>query len=314
MTDPALPASEALAAFLDHLRGERRASPRTVEAYARDVSAFLGFLAEHAGEEPTLSALSALEARDLRAYLAHRRRDDAPLSPRSLARALAAIRSFFRYLARRYGLKNDDIALVRGPKAPRTAPRPVDETAARALLDLADEEGREPWVGARDAAVLALLYGAGLRISEALALTGGDAPLGEAARIQGKGGKTRIAPILPAVHEAVEAYRGQCPFALIDEAPLFRGFRGGPLGARAVQKTVAKLRGFLGLPESATPHALRHAFATHLLAGGADLRSIQELLGHADLSTTQIYAEVDLESLRETYERAHPRARILNES
>jgi integrase/recombinase XerC len=308
MTAPSVSAEEARLAYLAHLRGERRASARTGEAYGRDLAAFLAFLGEHLGGAPTLADLAALEARDFRAYLARRRAGPDGLSARSAARALAAIRGLFRYLARRYGVNNEELALVLGPKLKRTLPRPVGETAARALLDLAAADDDHPWVGARDAAVLALLYGAGLRISEALALTGADSPLGEALRVVGKGGKERVVPILPAVAAAVSRYVALCPHPLPPGGALFRAVRGGPLGARAVQARMESLRARLGLPATATPHALRHAFATHLLAHGADLRSIQELLGHADLSTTQIYAEVDADTLLGVYDQAHPRA------
>lgn len=301
-------AEDARLAYLSHLIGERRASPRTGEAYGRDLAAFLAFLNEHLGAVPRLSDLAELQARDFRAYLAKRRSGPDGLSPRSAARALAAIRGFFRYAARRWGVKNDELALVAGPKLSRTLPRPVSERAAFALLDLAAGDDDEPWIGARDAAVLALLYGCGLRISEALSLTGADAPLGKALRVIGKGGKERLVPVLPAVSDAVERYRALCPHALAPAAPLFRAVRGGPLGPRAVQARMESLRARLGLPATATPHALRHAFATHLLAHGADLRSIQELLGHADLSTTQIYADVDADTLLGIYDQAHPRA------
>ncbi len=304
-----LSAEQALEAYMTHLAGERRASAATLDAYRRDIAGFLDFLSEHEGAPPTLGDLRALPARDLRAYLAHRRRAEPAPAPRSIARALAAIRGYFRYLERRFDAKNDEVALVRGPRLARTLPRPVSVDAAKALLAYAEDDADEPWIGARDAAVLALLYGAGLRISEALGLTGADAELGETLRILGKGGKERIAPILPAVADAVSRYARLCPFTPGASEPLFRGVRGGPLGARAVQKLMARLRLALGLPESATPHALRHAFATHLLANGADLRAIQELLGHADLATTQIYADVDAETLSAVHRAAHPRGR-----
>jgi integrase/recombinase XerC len=300
-------AEEARFAYLAHLRGERRASPKTCEAYGRDLAAFFAFLEEHLGGAPTLEDLAGLYARDFRAYLAKRRAGPDGLSPRSAARALAAIRGFFRYAERRWGMKNDELALVQGPKLPRSLPRPVSEDAVSALLELAAED-EESWVGVRDAAVMALLYGAGLRIAEALALKGADAPLGDALRVTGKGGKERVVPILPAVADAVARYVAVCPHALGPDAALFRGVRGGPLGPRAVQARMESLRARLGLPATATPHALRHAFATHLLAHGADLRAIQELLGHADLSTTQIYADVDADTLLGIYDQAHPRA------
>lgn len=308
MSASRISAEEARLAYLAHLRGERRASVRTGEAYGRDLAAFFAFLTEHLGETPTLQDLAELHARDFRAYLARRRSGPDGLSPRSTARALAAIRGFFRYAQRRWGMKNDELGLVQGPKLARALPRPVSETAAQSLIDMAAEDDVEPWVGARDAAVLALLYGAGLRISEALSLTGADAPLDDVIRVMGKGGKVRLVPVLPVVRDAVERYRALSPHPLTAGAPLFRGVRGGALGPRAVQARMESLRAQLGLPATATPHALRHAFATHLLAHGADLRAIQELLGHADLSTTQIYAEVDADTLLGIYDKAHPRA------
>ena len=297
-----------LSAWVRYLADERRFSPHTVEAYGRDVAAFLGFLTEHVGEDPTASTLTAVEPRDLRAYLAFRRQGDNRLNDRSLSRALAAIRAFYRWLERRKGVENARIGLVRGPRLKPTLPRPVSESAAFALIAEAEADNEAPWIAARDAAMLTLLYAAGLRISEALALTGRDHPLPETLRVIGKGNKTRLAPMLPAAREAIAAYVHACPFALARDEPLFRGARGGALNPRIVQGLMARLRVRLGLPDSATPHALRHAFATHLLAGGGDLRTIQELLGHASLSTTQRYADVDSERLVEGYKSAHPRA------
>lgn len=300
-------AGAAMTAWLDVLASERRLSAHTVDAYGRDVAALLGFLANHLGETVTLAALGALQPRDLRAYLAFRRGGPTPLADRSIARALAAIRSYLTFLERRFGVANARLGLVKGPRLKSTLPRPVAAEAALALLDAAEVEPDEPWIGARDAAVLTLLYAAGLRISEALSLTGADRPLPDALIIRGKGGKDRLAPMLPAARDAVEAYAAACPFALDRAGPLFRGARGGPLHPRIVQAAMAKLRVRLGLPVSSTPHALRHAFATHLLARGADLRIIQELLGHASLSTTQRYAAVDADAMIAAYAKAHPR-------
>lgn len=302
-----LPASDALALWLDHLAGERRASPKTSEAYGRDVAGFLGFLSQHLGEAVMLSGLDGLKAADFRAWLAARRRDGA--GPATLARALSAVRAFYRYLDRRWAVTAPALALIEGPRRPRPKPKPVSEEAARRLIEDAEARGGEPWVEARDAAILSLLYGCGLRIAEALSLTGGDAPLGPTLRITGKGGKTRIVPVLPAVRDAVESYVSACPYAPERGEALFRGVRGGPLGSRTVQKAMTELRSRLGLAPSATPHALRHAFATHLLAHGGDLRAIQELLGHASLSTTQIYADIEPGRLVAAHTAAHPRAR-----
>jgi len=293
-------------AFLAH---ERRASPRTLESYGAVIANFIAFMEGHRGETLTLAGCSELRAADFRAWLAFRRTGDSPLSARSLSHALSATRAFFRYLDRRLGVENAELALVRGPKVKPTLPRPVSETSARDLLDeAAGDEDRQPWERARDTAVLTLLYGCGLRISEALALKRSDAPLGATLRVTGKGGKTRLAPVLPVVAQAVADWLAVCPFALAPDDALFRAKRGGPLGPRAVQAQMAVLRGRLGLPSSATPHALRHAFATHLLGAGADLRAIQELLGHASLSTTQKYTAVDAEGLLAVYRKAHPQS------
>jgi integrase/recombinase XerC len=305
----ASPAGEALAAWLDHLVHERRSSPRTVESYAGCVQPFLAFLEIHRGERLSVGDLGGVTPAEIRAYLAARRSGERPLCARSVSQALSAIRSFYRWLDRRLGVVNPGLALVRGPKLPRSAPRPVSEVAARELIaDAGDDPELDPWEGARDAAVLTLLYGCGLRISEALSLRAGDLPLGDTLRVVGKGSKTRIVPVLPAVNAALQAYAQALPWAVGPDEPLFRARRGGPLSPRHVQATVQGLRGRLGLPPSATPHALRHSFATHLLGAGADLRSIQELLGHASLSTTQRYADVDAEGLLAAYGKAHPRA------
>ena len=302
-------ARDAQLAWLQHLAHERRASPRTLEAYGAGVSAYLTFLEGHLGETVTVAHLGAATPQDLRAYLAARRGGASPLAARSLAQALSTIRSFHRYLDKRLDTPNAAIALVRGPRLKPGTPRPVTEAQARGLIAETDGDGdAAPWVAARDQAVLTLLWGCGLRISEALALKAGDAPLSESLRILGKGGKTRLVPVLPAVREAVEAYRVLVPFVATSEAPLFRAVRGGPLTPRHVQATVQRVRGRLGLSERATPHALRHAFATHLLGAGADLRAIQELLGHASLTTTQRYTAVDAAGLLSAYNGAHPRA------
>ena len=286
-------------------------SPKTVEAYERDVRQFLGFLTEHTGEQPTLKSLAAIEPRDVRAFMASRRGEG--IGSRSLMRSLAGARSFARFLERNGKGKVGALSAVRAPKIPKTLPKPLTAVSAKRLVDtdLRAGEEREPWVLARDAAVLALLYGSGLRISEALGLTREAVPTpgkGDVITVRGKGNKARMVPVLPQVLQAIADYVALCPYDLPDQGPIFVGARGGPLSPRIVQLTMARLRGALGLPETATPHALRHSFATHLLARGGDLRAIQELLGHASLSTTQIYTAVDSEQLLQVYRSAHPRA------
>ena len=307
------PAGHALALWLAHLEQERRASPRTVEAYGACVRAYLTFLERHRGEAVSAEALGTVTPAELRAYLALRRSGERPLSTRSLAQALSAIRGFHAFLDRRLSIENASLGLVRGPRVKPGAPRPVSEDQARGLIDEAAGEADQPtWAALRDQAVLTVLYGCGLRISEALSLKRGDAPLAASLRVLGKGGKTRLVPVLPAVREAVELYVAALPHALgaglAPDAPLFLGARGGPLRPRQIQAMVQRLRRRLGLPERATPHALRHSFATHLLGAGADLRSIQELLGHASLSTTQRYTAVDAAALLGAYAGAHPHA------
>jgi integrase/recombinase XerC len=302
-------ARQGLALWLEHLAKERRASPRTVEAYAFAGGRYLNFMEQHRGEALSLTAMGTLTPGEVRAWLAYLRQGDKPLSPRSLSQALSAIRTFHRFLDRRLDTPNASIALVRGPRVRPGAPRPVSEDQARGMIaEPSLDPDREDWEASRDQAVMTLLYGCGLRISEALSLKRSDAPLPETLRILGKGSKTRMVPVLPAVRQAIEVYLSEVPFALAPDEPLFRAKRGGALSPRHVQATVQKLRGRLGLPDNATPHALRHSFATHLLGAGADLRSIQELLGHASLSTTQRYTEVDAEALLSAYSKAHPHA------
>ena len=297
--------------WLSHLRSERRLSPKTLEAYARDVRQCLMFLSEHWGALVTLSRLAALEASDIRAFMAMRRGND--IGGRSLMRALAGLRSFARFLEQEGKGRVGALSAIRAPKVGKRLPKPIQMAAARRLTD-ADEragEPREPWILARDAAVMALLYGSGLRISEALGLRRREVPLpgaGDVLVVTGKGNKTRMVPVLQNVLTLVQDYVAMCPHPLPPHGPIFVGARGGPLKARIIQLTMERLRGALGLPDSATPHALRHSFATHLLTRGGDLRAIQELLGHASLSTTQIYTGVDSERLLEVYKAAHPRA------
>ncbi|GAC1338954.1 MAG: tyrosine recombinase XerC [Beijerinckiaceae bacterium] len=297
-------------AWIAQLEGERRVSPHTAEAYARDLRQFLLFLTDHLGAPPSLADLASLAGTDLRAFLASRRREE--IGNRSLLRALAGIRSFARFLERNGRGKLGMFAAIRTPKLARTLPKPLSVSGARDLADVESRAGeaRAPWILARDAAVLALLYGSGLRISEALSLTRRDAPVGERDQVTvlGKGRKTRTVPVIQKVRETIEAYLGLCPYTLAADGPLFVGARGGPLSPRIIQLAVERMRGALGLPDSATPHALRHSFATHLLSRGGDLRTIQELLGHASLSTTQLYTAVDTARLLAAYTSAHPRA------
>ena len=294
--------------WLSYLGAERRMSGKTVEAYQRDVLQFLGFLAEHLGGAPSLRDLAALTPADVRAFLASRRA--VGIGSRSLMRTLAGTRAFARYLERNGKGQVGALAAVRAPKIGKTLPRPLQAADAKRMADadLPAGDGHEPWIHARDAAVLGLLYGAGLRISEALGLKRGNIGAADAVTVTGKGRKQRMVPVLPQVQKLVADYVALCPYDLPDDGALFVGAKGGPLSPRVVQLAMARLRGALGLPESATPHALRHSFATHLLARGGDLRSIQELLGHASLSTTQIYTQVDAERLIEAYRSAHPRA------
>lgn len=298
---------ETLAAFLSHLTHERRLSPKTALAYGADLSAFFDFLRCQNGEEPRPALLARLKARDIRAHIAARRRDG--LSDASIARLLSAIKALYRWLARAHGVENAEIAYLQGPRRSQRLPRPVSVEAARDMIEEAGSDiDRPAWINARDAAVLSLLYGAGLRISEALAMTGADLPPPDRLRVTGKGGKVRIVPLIAPVQDAIVAYGALCPYALTRTAALFRGAKGGPLNPRLTQGLVQMLRARLNLPDTATPHALRHAFATHLLANGADLRAIQTLLGHASLSTTQVYTGVDGTRLREVHALAHPRA------
>jgi integrase/recombinase XerC len=290
------------AGYLEH---DRRRSLHTVRAYVATAHRLIDFLCVHIGGEITSSNLRELGAADLRAFLAQRRGEG--LGAASAARELSGVRAFLRFAAEQDG----DIAKLprtRGPKRPRTLPRPASPEDATALADDAAQAASQPWLGARDLAILLLLYGAGLRVAEALSLTARDLPIGGTLRVTGKRSKTRIVPIVPAVREAIEDYVRQCPYPISGGSPLFVGARGGPLNPDLVRRAVAGARRRLGLPDSLTPHALRHSFATHLLARGADLRALQELLGHASLSSTQIYTAVDAARLLDVYRHAHPRA------
>ena len=298
--------AEALARWLDHLRAINGASDKTLQAYTRDLRGFLAFISQHHGDSEGLIALDSLPQTDLRAWMAAER--DRGLSPRSLARSLSAVKNFLGWLAQRQGFDATTVLSARGPKYLRKLPRPLSVEGARDVIADIGAYAAQDWVGARDTAVAILLYACGLRISEALGLTGADHPLPDVIRIRGKGDKDRLVPVLPVAKEAVADYLRQCPFPVARDQLLFRGVRGGPLNPRLIAKAMEQARMRLGLPASATPHALRHSFATHLLSAGGDLRTIQELLGHASLSTTQAYTAVDAARLMEVYDKAHPRA------
>jgi len=297
----------AIADWRRWLATEKRVSPHTLAAYGRDLGGFLNFLSGHLGDTVGATALAGLSPADFRAWLA--RRAVSGLEKSSTARVLSTVRGFFRFLERRGIAANPAIGAVRGPRVPRSVPRALTVSEAADALAGVGELADEPWIAARDTAVLTLLYGCGLRVGEAVGLDRRVAPLGDTLSVTGKGGKTRLLPVLPVVRRAVADYLERCPYRLGPDDPLFVGARGGRLGPRRVQQAIQTLRGWLGLPESATPHALRHSFATHLLAGGGDLRAIQELLGHASLSTTQRYTEVDAARLLEVHGAAHPRDR-----
>ncbi len=304
--------AQALQAWRDWLRAERRASPHTRAAYERDLAAFLAFLVDHLGGPADLDDLKALTAADFRAYLAARTNEG--LSRASLARAMSSLRGFFKWLERTGRLSNPAITTVRTPRPPRNVPRPLAEDEALEALSTVAELQDEPWLAARDLALFTLLYGCGLRLGEALALTIGQAPKGDTMVVTGKGNKQRLVPVLPLVRQAVDAYLAQRPYSKDADQPLFVGARGKSLNPGVVQRQMRRLRALLGLGEKATPHALRHSFATHLLAQGGDLRTIQELLGHSSLTTTQRYTEVDATRLTAVHGRAHPRARGSNRS
>lgn len=297
---------EALQRWLAELSAVGGRAPKTVNAYRTDVSGFLAFLQAHLGDAAGSVVLGKLATRDMRAWMAHER--GRGVSARSLARSLSAVKNFVGWVAEREGFDPSTVLMTRSPRFQNKLPRPLDVSAARAMIDTVELQATTDWVARRDAAVVTLLYGCGLRISEALALTGDALPLGDVMRIVGKGGKERIVPVIPAARRTIDTYAESCPFDLEGAVPLFRGVRGGTLNPRLVQKVMEKARAQLGLPATATPHAMRHSFATHLLNAGGDLRSIQELLGHASLSTTQAYTAVDAARLMEVYKAAHPRA------
>jgi len=299
------PASALVAQWASHLAHDRRRSPHTVRAYVGTAHRLIEFLGEYRGEAIEAPALIDLNAADLRAFLAARR--NSGLGAASAARELSGVRAFLIYAAEQLG-SVPNVPRTRAPRRPKTLPRPAAPNEAVALAEDAGAFASEPWIGARDLAILLLLYGSGLRISEALSLTGRDLPMGEVIRVTGKRAKMRVVPVVQAVREAIGDYARQCPYPTSGDTPLFLGARGGPLSADLVRRAVRAARVRLGLPDTLTPHALRHSFATHLLARGADLRSLQELLGHASLSSTQIYTKVDAAHLLDVYRHAHPRA------
>lgn len=303
MISPA--ARDALSGFLSHKRSLKGASENTITAYSGDIVDFITFLTQHSGQSQGLAALQQVTISDMRAWMARTR--GAGVGARSMARKLSAVKSFYRWLAEREGYEPTAVLSARAPKFTKKLPRPLPVKMAQDVLDLAPMKDIRPWIGARDVAVLTLLWGCGLRISEALSLKGSDAPLDQVLRVLGKGGKERLVPVIDAAHQAVESYRNLCPHPAEPEAPLFRAIRGGALTPRSIQQAMAYARLQLGLPATATPHAMRHSFATHLLEAGGDLRTIQELLGHASLSTTQTYTAVDTSRLMEVYARAHPK-------
>lgn len=304
MISPAL--SHALAAWLDHCSALNDAADNTLKAYQTDVLGFLSFMTLHKGEAQGMAPLSKITVSDMRSWMAHER--SRGVGARSLARSLSAVKSFYSWLAEREGFEPTAVLLTRSPKFTKKLPRPLAIDAAAAMIDTVELQARDGWVAARDAAVVTMLYGCGLRISEALSLTGAAVPFPASLMIRGKGGKDRIVPVIDAARDAVATYLRLCPHPVEPDAPLFRGVRGGALNPRSVQKVMERARMQLGLPATATPHAMRHSFATHLLSAGGDLRSIQELLGHASLSTTQAYTAVDTARLMEVYNRSHPKA------
>ncbi|HEX8839416.1 MAG TPA: tyrosine recombinase XerC [Sphingomicrobium sp.] len=299
------PARSLAARWSSHLQHDRRRSAHTVRAYTSTAHRLIDFLGRYRGETIDGAALTRVEAADLRAFLADRRAGG--LGAASSARELSGVRAFLRYAAEQQGAA-PHLPRTRAPKRPRTLPRPAAPDEAVELANDAAEAASAPWIGARDLAILLLLYGSGLRVAEAMSLTADLLPLGSTLRVTGKRAKTRVVPVVPAVRQAIEDYVRQCPYPLRGPVPLFVGARGGPLNADLVRRSVAAARKRLGLPDTLTPHALRHSFATHLLARGADLRSLQELLGHASLSSTQIYTAVDAARLLDVYRHAHPRA------
>ena len=304
LISPAL--THALTDWLAHCRALNDAADNTLKAYQTDVLGFLGFMTQHHGAAQGLGPIAQITVSDMRAWMAHER--GRGVGARSLARALSAVKTFYRWLAERKGFEPTAVLSTRSPKFTKKLPRPLAVDAAAAMIDTVELQAKDSWVAARDMAVVTMLYGCGLRISEALGLTGASVPLPDTLVIQGKGGKERIVPVIDAAKDAVDTYLRLSPHPVEPDGPLFRGTRGGQLNPRMVQKVMEKARLQLGLPATATPHAMRHSFATHLLTAGGDLRAIQELLGHASLSTTQAYTAVDTARLMDVYNRAHPKA------
>lgn len=305
MTSPA--ARDSLQGWLASQKALKGASDNTLDAYARDVAGFLAFMTEHSGQPQGLGALARISTADMRSWMAFTRAQD--VGSRSLARKLSAVKSFYRWLSEREGFEPTAVLATRSPKFQRKLPRPLSPEAASEMIDTLEMQSLTPWISVRDQAVVTLLYGCGLRISEALGLTGADLPIGSTLRIIGKGNKERMVPVITPARDAVERYVAICPYEITPHSPVFRGARGGKLNPRVIQKVVERTRMQLGLPATATPHAMRHSFATHLLNAGGDLRAIQELLGHASLSTTQAYTGVDTARLLDVYARAHPQGR-----
>ncbi len=305
MISPA--ARDSLQGWLASQKALKGASDNTLDAYSRDVAGFLAFMTEHHGQTQGLGALAKISTADMRSWMAFTRGHD--VGSRSLARKLSAVKSFYRWLSEREGFEPTAVLATRSPKFQRKLPRPLSPEAASDVIDTLEMQSLTPWISARDQAVVTLLYGCGLRISEALGLTGADLPIGSTLRIIGKGNKERMVPVIAPARDAVERYVAICPYEITPQSPVFRGARGGKLNPRVIQKVVEQTRMQLGLPATATPHAMRHSFATHLLNAGGDLRAIQELLGHASLSTTQAYTGVDTARLLEVYARAHPQGR-----
>lgn len=299
-------ARHALATWLDHVHALKDGSDNTITAYRADVMDFIAFLTAHHAEPQGLAPLARVTTSDMRAWMSHLRGHG--IAPRSMARKLSAVKTFYRWLAEREGFEPTAVLTIRAPKFQKKLPRPLSQDAARAMIDTVELQTQDSWQGARDAAVTTLLYGCGLRISEALGLKGRDLPLGESLRILGKGKKERLVPVLPVARRAVDSYLALCPYPMEPDEAVFRGARGGALNPRHIAKVTERARMQLGLPATATPHAMRHSFATHLLQAGGDLRAIQELLGHASLSTTQAYTAVDQVQLMQVYEACHPKA------